>query len=414
MNESSDESGGFRDDQRVHIAGDPRRIGTVRYVGVVEGHEGMWVGVDWDGDDDGKHDGSVNGVRYFDARTPRSGSLVRPRSLCGGVSVYQAVERRYRGDYTKEEEDEMYVLSTRNNRVSIEFVGKNKVQEKLSRFEDLIGASLAYLGISSAGPPLQINSTIPYLKELDLTGNLLLKWQDIGAVCEQLPDLRVLNVSNNAMRHDIPELPSLGNIRVLVLNNCSITWKEVEVLKESLPKVEELHLMANKLSEITPAPPSSDATYVKGFTSLWLLNLEDNRIHSWDEVLKLSQLRSLEQLHLNKNKLRRIFYPAYHPRPASEDDFNSQDQRIGPFEKLHCLLLGCNEIEDLASVDSLNSFPSLRDIRLSENPVVDPENGGIPRFVQIARLAKAQILNGSEISPRERKESEIRVRPSCY
>ncbi|KAK1299609.1 hypothetical protein QJS10_CPB13g01128 [Acorus calamus] len=131
MDESSDESGGFHVDQRVHIAGDPRRIGVVRYVGVVKGHEGTWVGVDWDGDDDGKHDGSVAGVRYFDARTPRSGSLVRPRSLCGGVSVCEAVERRYRGNYTKEEED---------------------------------------------------------LKELDLTGNLLSKWQDIGAVCEQISE----------------------------------------------------------------------------------------------------------------------------------------------------------------------------------------------------------------------------------
>ncbi|KAK1263907.1 hypothetical protein QJS04_geneDACA016269 [Acorus gramineus] len=36
------------------------------------------------------------------------------------------------------------------------------------------------------------------------------------------------------------------------------------------------------------------------------------------------------------------------------------------------------------------------DIRLSENPVVDPEKGGIPRFVQVAHLAKAPILNGSE------------------
>ncbi|KAK1311517.1 hypothetical protein QJS10_CPA08g00878 [Acorus calamus] len=47
---------------RVHIAGDPRRIGTVRY-----------VGVDWDGDDDGKQDGSVAGVRYFAPGLPDPG-----------------------------------------------------------------------------------------------------------------------------------------------------------------------------------------------------------------------------------------------------------------------------------------------------------------------------------------------------
>lgn len=78
---------------------------------------------------------------------------------------------------------------------------------------------------------------------------------------------------------------------------------------------------------------------------------------------------------------------------------------------------------------------SLKDIRLSENPIVDPSKGGLPRFVLIARLAKIKMLNGSEVasktcvvmdsqtvffylhqkfiycvqvSQRERKESEIR------
>ncbi|MCE3214858.1 hypothetical protein HAX54_053539, partial [Datura stramonium] len=48
------------------------------------------------------------------------------------------------------------------------------------------------------------------------------------------------------------------------------------------------------------------------------------------------------------------------------------------------------------------------DIRLSENPIADPGKGGVPRFVLIARLAKVEILNGSQVSPRERKDSEIR------
>lgn len=39
----------------------------------------------------------------------------------------------------------------------------------------------------------------------------------------------------------------------------------------------------------------------------------------------------------------------------------------------------------------------MQDVRLSENPVADPGQGGLPRFVLIARLAKVQILNGSEV-----------------
>ncbi|KAK1310746.1 hypothetical protein QJS10_CPA08g00947 [Acorus calamus] len=52
------------------------------------------------------------------------------------------------------------------------------------------------------------------------------------------------------------------------------------------------------------------------------------------------------------------------------------------------------QVARLAKVQILNGS---EDIRLSENPIVDPEKGGIPRFVQVACLAKVQILNGSEV-----------------
>lgn len=90
--------------QRVHASGDPRRIGTVRYVGALEGYSGIWIGVDWD-NGEGKHDGTVNGFKYFEAREDRSGSFMRlKKSLCSGVGFLDALKLRYLGDYTKEEE----------------------------------------------------------------------------------------------------------------------------------------------------------------------------------------------------------------------------------------------------------------------------------------------------------------------
>ncbi|GFY95243.1 tubulin folding cofactor E [Actinidia rufa] len=162
------------------------------------------------------------------------------------------------------------------------------------------------------------------------------------------------------------------------------------------------------------SPPSSDI--VEGFGSLRLLNLEDNCIADWNEILKLSQLKSLEQLQLNKNKLNRIWFPDYDIVQDQPSGCESVENSNRPFQNLCCLLLGCNNIDDLASIDSLNSFPSLvtfvlgykQDTRLSENPIADPGKGGMPRFVLIARLAKVQMLNGSEVSPRERKDCEIR------
>lgn len=349
-----DSTSGFIVGQRVHFAGDHRRIGTVKYVGPVEGYSGTWIGVDWD-NADGKHDGSINGIRYFEAESEKSGSFVRPQNLSFGVSLLDGLELRYRGSSTKEEEEEMYVLSASNRRVSIELVGKEKLEDKLSRFEELTVASLSYLGVSYLGPTCQIRSVMPNLKELDLTGNLLSDWKDIGNICEELPTLRALNLTNNKMASVMTGLPLLKNIRILVLNNTGIQWAEVEILKLSLPMIEELHLMCNKISAITPKYTSA----VQGFSSLKLLNMEDNCISDWVEIVKLFLLESLEQLHLNKNSLTRICYPDEDMLCDLLSNCESTEKSIKPFNNLRCLLLGGNKIEDLASVDSLNSFPKL-------------------------------------------------------
>ncbi|CAN1855256.1 Tubulin-folding cofactor E [Linum perenne] len=373
----------FRLGQRVHSVGDPRRIGTVKYVGTVEGYSGIWVGVDWD-TGEGKHDGTVKGTRYFQAKSENSGSLARPHNLSSGISFLEALCIRYKGQATKEEEDGMYVLSTTNRRVSVEFVGKEKIQDKLSRFEELTNASLSFLGVNSPGSSAEIGSNLPNLKELDLTGNLLSEWKDIGTICEQLPSLKALNLSHNLMADVVTGLPRLSSIRVLVLNCTGVKWTQVEELEHLLPVIEELHLMGNGISEIKATSSS-----VQRFESLRLLNLEDNCIAEWGEIIKISMLRSLEHLQLNKNNLKSVFYP---DDSTSYILFSSASNNIG----------------DLASIDALNLFPNLMDIRISENPITEPTRGGIPRYVLVARLSKVELLNGSEIRARDRKECEIR------
>lgn len=93
----------FRVGQRVHASSDSGRIGTVKYVGPVEGYSDTWVGVDWD-NGEGKHDGSINGVRYFHAKSERSGSFVRAQNLSQGISLLEALENRYRSNPTNDEE----------------------------------------------------------------------------------------------------------------------------------------------------------------------------------------------------------------------------------------------------------------------------------------------------------------------
>lgn len=402
--------------QRVQsIDKGPNKIGTIKYIGPVQGYQGIWAGVDWD-DGDGRHNGTVNGVLYFDADGEKSASFVRLHSLSMGVTFVEALFCRYRGNSTKEEQDEMYVLSASQRRVAIELVGVNKIQEKLMHLENLFHVSLEYAGVSQPGPVHEIHDILPKLEELDLRGNLLPDWQAVGLICEELPALKFLDLSNNRIRIGSDSLPIFYNLRTLVLNNCGLSWKQVEKLKRSLPTLEELHLGGNRLRTIEPlgedesvssvSPPS---IFVKGFDSLQLLSLEGNEIESWEEVAKLSWLTRLEQLHLSNNMLKQIIY--LQPQKLDHCLLNAHEPQNGQhklFEKLRCLLLGGNKIEDWASIDALNLFPSLTDVRLSDNPISNPTKGGALRYMFIARLSKITMLNGSEVKDRERKDSEIR------
>lgn len=51
--------------KRVDCLGE---IGTIKYIGTVEGHPATWLGIDWDNPQRGKHNGTVNGVQYFETR----------------------------------------------------------------------------------------------------------------------------------------------------------------------------------------------------------------------------------------------------------------------------------------------------------------------------------------------------------
>ena len=48
QDDSAKSSSEFWVGEQVHLTNNPRRIGTVKYVGPIEGHAGEWVGVNWD------------------------------------------------------------------------------------------------------------------------------------------------------------------------------------------------------------------------------------------------------------------------------------------------------------------------------------------------------------------------------
>ena len=67
----------------------------VAFTGAVGTSKGEWIGVIWDDVTRGKHDGSHEGVRYFDAGGPTAGSFIRAKKLDPVLSLLQALTQRY-------------------------------------------------------------------------------------------------------------------------------------------------------------------------------------------------------------------------------------------------------------------------------------------------------------------------------
>jgi dynactin complex subunit len=137
---------------RVVIA---KQKATVRYVGPVDGQEGIWVGVEWDDSSRGKHDGSTGGRRYFCCSTaPTAGSFVRINKVIAGHSLVDALVLRYtnqlaEGQSSTADSQHAYVSTASNKKLWVELVGQEQVTARQSKLELLTSARLVGANVSS-------------------------------------------------------------------------------------------------------------------------------------------------------------------------------------------------------------------------------------------------------------------------
>ena len=104
----------------------------------------------------------------------------------------------------------------------------------------------------------------------------------------------------------------------------------------------------------------------ENFKHLKFLNVEQNGIESWDEIIGFRALPVLKRLTLSKNKIREIYY-----KPG--------------FNDLYMVTIEDNLLDNWASFDALNQFKGITSLRCTGNPVL--EKAGIAgRNTVISRL----------------------------
>jgi len=382
-------------DEDMHSVGErchfDNNYGTVRYVGKVDGTDGFWYGIEWDSER-GKHDGSHGGVRYFIC-SPGFGSFVRAQKIQFGTTPSEAIHHRY-GENSMTESDSSPIIlqeTMPSQAKNVEMVGFDKIISKQSNFTNMKEVDLSRLHISSVKESDELEILMPNVKDLNLSSNLICSLNEIVKMCGQLKKLTILNISSNIISNFtvdamLKEGACFQSLSTLYVNKMKLEWNMLTEIVSLAKNLKKLHACFNEVKSI-----SSDISHFHGIE---LLNCEGNAIEDWNEVLKLSQIESLESIILNDNKIKEVH-------------FTNDNGGSGCFENLKSISLNDNLIEQWSSINQLNILSSLEDLRFKNNPVCKGMTSFDLRQELIGRVRNVKILNGSPVPLVERKTAEL-------
>ncbi|KAF3688159.1 Tubulin-specific chaperone E Tubulin-folding cofactor E [Channa argus] len=354
---------------------------TVRYVGFVPPTTGLWLGVEWDNPERGKHDGSHGGVQYFTCRHPQGGSFVRPAKVSFGVDFLTTVRQVYEMNTEQVQSEETSISSTE--------LKWWRIKER--SLDSLPSVLLSRCEVNGPGADGEIRRTTPNVKWLDLSRTLLSCWEDVAAITQQLDSLEGLQLSYN--RLSLPSDPSahfqaFRCLKVLSLISCNLTWTQILQCAPMWPQLEDLCVEENNITELQRP--------VGLLQSLRSLSLANNPLLQ-PSVLSLSALNRLENLNLSRTGLSHIHF----------DDAPPGSQ-TSMFPALKYLNLDQNNITEWCVVDELAKLPSLVKFSCRENRLVSSDgNPKTATQMLIAKLGQLIILNSCEIHPEERRGAEL-------
>ncbi|KAL4248489.1 hypothetical protein ABKN59_007766 [Abortiporus biennis] len=388
--------------------------GTVRFVGPVDGTRGNWLGIEWDDVSRGKHDGVKDGKRYFTCLVPNSGSFIRPTAsgLSYGTSFLNALSEKYIESFHGTAKAETIILGSSNGAIAVEAVNLDKIRAKLARLDTLREASLDEKDVATADLRGKIKETCPDIRGLDLSKTLLPSWDMVALITSEFEYLErlALNCNRLTMPTNLNLMSSAYNqLQELQVNATLITWSQLQFIISFMPQLVSVEVGFNNLSKLTVSKDESDQREVPGTgitgnptstaktnTSLRTINLDGNKLRTWSEFCQGFLFYSrLERLILSCNEI---------------DSIDSiDDPSRSPIRTVRHLALSFNSIRTWKDVDRLPLWcPALESLKIVGNPLIeDWELGKNARQFIISKIPSLTVLDAAHITPRERTDSEI-------
>lgn len=136
--------------ERISIrnkSSDEVSLGTIRFVGSLSGKEGTWVGVEWDDPHRGKHDGSFDGIRYFQCQyEPASASFLNANKVHRGSTLTDAFRERYQ----RRDNDlkDMTIETSGHRHMAVTLRGEESIHKRMSDLQSLQSATMHCADIS--------------------------------------------------------------------------------------------------------------------------------------------------------------------------------------------------------------------------------------------------------------------------
>jgi hypothetical protein len=405
--------------KRVEVA---EHVGTVKYIGKLQhtkGGDEVWVGIEWDDPERGKHNGTVDDFCYFKTLHPTSGSLIKFNKVNLGLTFLDACKYKY----NFEEQDEIYAFLNKNiennlfiqankKKINIEIVGKEKANKKFSEFDTILHVDLAYSYVSHFEDNL--SNHFPKLKELNLQKTLFSKWSQFLKIFANFPTMESLNFSENILNDFDEEFYSLKNkllqetssnnlcLNNLIMNKCKLDFLSLKEISFLMKNVQILYLMGNELNEVVfESNMKIQSNLIEEakefFPNISILSLEKNRIKNFLKVIRFFQSSKLNKINLNQNHITKIY--------ETDDDM----QLINELKnRIFSLCLDFNPLaENNEILRELCLFDNLVDLDILNNSSISKMGVEFCKYQLIGRLPKLATLNNTSISKDERRDYEL-------
>ncbi|KJH43683.1 CAP-Gly domain protein [Dictyocaulus viviparus] len=379
-----------------------RDCGVVRYVGEVDGHSGIWVGIEWDDPERGKHSGVLNGVKYFQTSSPHGGSLVNIKSVSHGIDLLTAIINRYADTV----DDNNLVIGSKY----VELVGMHSTSQRQSNVFQLLHIVLE--SCSVARPPEEPCNAFTRCISLNLFNNLLQRWKDVRMILKFFPQLRELVLRFLLITHFFHIFFEIIGMLIFCLKvdldvvvfrknrmeaaNVDETWSEVKCLTDLV--LSDCNQSSESVSNVL--------CYLPGLRSLYAVSncftyfCVPEMAHSLTNIdIGNNQIRCLSNITGNLDKLEKLSV------------VNCGISRIvigsGQFPSLTTLNIKDNVISDWRSINELQALPKLSVLYINYENLHCVDGIGTHEVI-IAKLQNLVDLNRFEISGIERNSAEVR------